>query len=105
MSYNCDFLDCTQKVTFLGRKCLKHRNICTQCSATENYYNIHISADVICHNCKLQNRLTKDIQNFICSVCLSTQIIRKGNKYACFEGDPQNYRRRKNHTPHGEVYE
>lgn len=42
------------------------------------------------------------MSEFVCSVCETSKTVRDGNKYACWEGDVLNYRRRKNHTTDGE---
>ena len=105
MDYTCNTPDCTEQVTFIGRRCVKHRHKCTQCSTIENNYNTHILSEGLCNIRTVQNRLQKEIQTFVCPICFSTLTIRKGNKYACFDGDPRNYRKHKHYTAHGEVYE
>lgn len=97
---------CKVKADWL--RCYTHSKKCTQCNTVEDCPATYVDRTGLCCKCIKENirekKLVKDMSEFVCSVCGSSKTVRDGNKYACWEGDALNYRRRKNHTPHGETY-
>lgn len=102
MSYFCMKEGCTEKVDW--RYCYTHSRICKQCGTREDCLATFINCTGLCRKCIRENKLVKEISEFVCPICGSTNTVRNGNKYACWEGDALNYRRRKNHIPHGRTY-
>lgn len=93
---------CTAKADY--RNCYLHSRLCKQCGTREDCPATHVDNTGLCYKCIKEEKLVKDILEFVCPVCGSTKTVRDGNRYACWEGDALNYRRRKKHIPHGETY-
>jgi predicted RNA-binding Zn-ribbon protein involved in translation (DUF1610 family) len=76
-------------------RCSTHSPVCKKCFAIPDH-NIGVDESVgLCSMCIQDEDIEAKRLLFVCAECGSTKTIRRGNKYACFEGDPQNWRRRK----------